>query len=89
MKPAHRRKKNTNDIGHPFRHLGAPSGPAVGNASKGTQMLNEYPNVIIEPFSGGRNSISIVVTTGRRKRTYHDESAFLGIIPHYYIDDGV
>jgi hypothetical protein len=49
IKPDQRKKKKTNVTGQPFRHLGAPLGPAVGNRSKGTQMLNEYPIVIIDP----------------------------------------
>jgi hypothetical protein len=41
MKPDHRKKKKTKVTGQPLRHLGAPSGPAVGKRSKGTHTLKE------------------------------------------------
>jgi hypothetical protein len=49
MNPAHNRKKKTKVTGHPLRQRGAPFGPAVGKSRSGTQIWNEYPNVIIEP----------------------------------------
>lgn len=64
IKPAQSRKKKTNETGQPFRHRGAPSGPAVGYASNGTQMLKEYPKDIMAPYIG----VSIVSMSIRLDR---------------------
>lgn len=86
MKPAHSRKKKTKETGQPFRHLGAPSGPAVGYASSGTQILKEYPNDIMAPYMTDDKHDFLKFTVGK---AYHDESTLLGIVPDDDIDCGV
>lgn len=44
----------------------------------------------MEPYSVRKEIISVCSCYHReRKWTYHDESALLGIVSHYYIDGGV